>query len=82
MTAWNPRYVAYATATGMDPAQRLAADKSRRTGCMTDFIIWIGQRWQEWGGARPPQRTREDHEQFDAWLATKYRRIQQLELFP
>lgn len=80
MSEWNPRYVAYAVATGMEPVQRLAADKARRGFCMTDFILWIGDRWNEWGGPRPFQRTQQDHENFDAWLSAKYLRRTQMEL--
>lgn len=80
MTTWNPRYAAFAAATGMAPDERLAKDRARRTGRMTDFIIWIGERWTEWGGSRPTSRSREDHEKFDAWLAARYLRTHQMEL--
>lgn len=80
MSTWNPRYVAYAASTGMDPATRLEADKARRGYSMTDFIIWIGQRWLEWGGPGVTSRSPEDHKNFDAWLAAKYLRQTQMEL--
>lgn len=77
---WNPRYVAFAVATGMTPAARLAADRARHTGRMMEFILWIGQRWTEWGGPRPSSRSRADHDNFDAWLQARYLRGQQMEL--
>lgn len=80
MTAWNPRYVAYAASTGMGPAQRLRQDKAGRGASMTGFIIWIGERWQEWSGGRTAARTAEDHRQFDAWLAETFQCAGQMEL--
>ena len=50
-------------------------------GCMTGFILWIGERWREWKLAQSPERQAaakrdgdwllhtEDHASFDAMLA-------------
>lgn len=80
MTTWNPRYEAFAAAAGMTPEDRHATDKAKRTGCMGDFIIWIGKQWFEWGGPRSTSRSAEDHRNFDAWLAAKYMPRTQMEL--
>lgn len=80
MNTWNPRYAAFASATGMTPSERLAKDRTRRTGRMADFILWIGERWLEWGGPRTTSRSADDHKNFDAWLAAKYMPCTQMEL--
>jgi hypothetical protein len=77
---WNLRYVAFAASTGMQPEERLAIDKASRSYCMTGFILWIGERWVEWGGPRTTSRTREDHENFDNWLRAEHLARQQMEL--
>lgn len=77
---WNPRYIAFAASTGMTPAERHAADCSRRTGRMTDFILWIGEQWRTWGGPRSSSRSQQDHQAFDAWLFARYLKGQQLAL--
>lgn len=41
-------------------------------GC--GYILWISARWQEWRKAKGYHRdyplSQEDHDEFDAWLAT------------
>lgn len=41
-----------------------------------EFMIWIGQRWIEWcainGRNRDNAKSRQDHEDFDAWLSQNH----------
>lgn len=74
MTDYQPRYVAYARAHGRTPDEQLAHDEDRWPGgCMTGFICWIGERWQEWrrenGISLDYPLSRKDHADFDQWLA-------------
>ena len=42
---WNPRYLAYAKAHGCSPESMLVFDEfTYPGGCMTGFILWIGER--------------------------------------
>jgi hypothetical protein len=70
---YHPRYKAYAKHHGATPDEMLAGDNERFPGgCMTGYIIWIGERWREWDtltGHTGPH-TRADHTDFDKWLAT------------
>lgn len=50
---WNPRYVYYARAHGHSPQERLAIDKDVYTGCMTGFILWIGEKKKEFYKVHP-----------------------------
>lgn len=72
---WNPRYVAYAKAHGMSPAQRSAQDEvDWPGGCMTGYLLWIQERWSVWlGSVGLPHDYPcgpEQHADFDAWLRT------------
>lgn len=49
---WNPRFVAYARATGAaNPEAALARDKER-SGCMVPFMSWMRSRAAEYARAR------------------------------
>jgi len=78
VTDYQPRYVAYARAHGRTPDEQLAHDVERWPGgCMTGYICWIGERWQEWrqekGLSLDYQPSRADHADFDRWLANRDR---------
>lgn len=66
--AWNPRFVAYATAHGLGPGEMYV-----RGGWTADFIAWISARWSEWEslrGRKPGSaKSLADHAAFNAWLA-------------
>jgi hypothetical protein len=71
MNAYRFRYRAYAAAHGLSPAAMLRHDRKRHL-CASGlgFILWMGERWAEWG--REHKRVRPylpaDHTSFDAWL--------------
>lgn len=77
---WNPRFVAYARATGEpDPDRALARDGDAYPGGkMTGFILWIRERWTAWylANGRVPDRpscpapmlSQADHESFDRFI--------------
>lgn len=71
---YQPRYLAYCQAHGMTPEAMDAHDEERFPGgCMTGYILWIGDRWAEWAkvnGRKDQQRTAADHASFDAWLSS------------
>jgi len=78
MMAWNPRYVAYATAHGKTPGEMLSADEAEFPGGrMTGFVLWMRRKWAEWGRAPghgdrfPGSRVarQEAHDDFDRWLS-------------
>lgn len=64
---WNPRYLAWCRAIGMEPG---AKDRP-----MWEFMAWIQDRWREWEriNGRKPHGGLDvaDHEAFDAWLASR-----------
>jgi hypothetical protein len=69
----NPRYVLYAYP--FPPAVRMRQDVERWPGgCMTGFLGWINQRWNEfdrlmrWSGHDPEARSDEAMFWFDLWL--------------
>ena len=76
MTAFQPYFVAYATAHGMTPEVMAArTDRCRNV----DFMCWIGARWAAFRAVRPELFTRDAHgseyrklpgahEAFGAWL--------------
>lgn len=68
--AWNPRYVAYATAHGRDPDAQLEHDREAWPGgAMCGFVLWIGERWTAWrrehGRRQWEPLSAADHESFD-----------------
>jgi len=70
-TGYQPRYVAYCVAQGRDPDAQLAHDQEAWPGgCMCGFIVWIGERWQQWEKlfGRKPIKGQQEHDDFDAWL--------------
>jgi hypothetical protein len=81
---WNPRFEAYARAHGRSPEAMLEHDrKAWPGGCMTGFMLWIGEQWTAW--LTPQDRkygattqrakdilTAEDHAAFDAWLQKRH----------
>lgn len=76
MTAFQPYFVAYATAHGVAPeAMAARTDRCRNV----DFMCWIGARWAAFRAVRPELFTRDAHgseyrklpgahEAFGAWL--------------
>jgi hypothetical protein len=80
---WNPRYQAYAHAHGeADAEAMLAADRERYPGgCMTGFVLWLRERWDEFfhatDGEVPSSNDRAlavyHHEKsFDTWVTTSF----------
>lgn len=71
----NPRYIAFATANGHTPDEQFEADKVKWPGGpMTGFILWIRERWAEWGestGTARFPKTDAIHAAFNAWLAAR-----------
>jgi hypothetical protein len=70
--AFNPRYVAYARMHGHTPDEQLAIDdKTWPGGRMAGFILWINERWLEWGRLTGVSREFHwdcCHGSFDAWI--------------
>ena len=71
---WNPRFVEYAAEQGRTPEEQTISDREAFPGgCMTGFILWIGERWTEWAKLRgrnlAEPTTGSDHLDFDRWLA-------------
>jgi hypothetical protein len=71
--AWNPRFVAYAAASGIGPQEALDRDRVQFPGgCMTGFVLLMSGRWQEWdrnhGHSRDHVRNQAEYAAFDAWL--------------
>jgi len=70
MTAWNPRYVAFARANGRTPEEQNAVDVAGTH--KLEFILWIGRKWQEFAeshGCRVSYWLRIwDHNEFNKWL--------------
>jgi hypothetical protein len=72
-SVWNPRYVAYARASGKHPSQMLSLDRKRYPGGrMSGFIRWIDSKWRKWDQVhahpRDHVRTVKEHDDFTAWL--------------
>lgn len=70
---YQHRYVQYARAHGLDPDAMLERDrKAWPGGCMTGFIVWIGEQWRAWAapGRIPEVLTDAHHAAFDRWLET------------
>lgn len=79
---WNPRYLAYCVAQGVDdPEKMLEKDRERWPGgVMLGFSLWIQSMWQEWYASigvghlkRYDQRFYQNHAAFDRWLKDKAR---------
>ncbi len=71
--SWNPRYLAYARAHGLDPDNMLARDaEAWPGGKMIGFMLWISGHWQAWRkehGYRPDDvLSPADNADFDAWI--------------
>lgn len=71
-----PRYLAYCAVNGKTPDEMLRYDDKRWPGGrMAGYILWIGERWQEWRaekGYGPRYILSDtDHAEFDTWLNTK-----------
>lgn len=68
----NLRYRAYAKARGLTTAQMMKHDRGAFPGgCMTGFILWIGERWREWERETEWSgefKTEDDHRAFNNWL--------------
>lgn len=74
--AYQSRYIAYARAHGRTPeAQDAHDDEAWPGGCMTGFILWIGDRWAEWKTAVNWPKAGvigdQQHREFDEWLNTR-----------
>lgn len=72
----NPRYVAYAVLSGKTVEQALADDEVQYPGGrMCGYILWIGAQWERFyrlnGWRWDHLKSLEDHDRFDAWLATQ-----------
>ena len=73
---WNPRYVRYAAAHGMNPEAMLASDREAHPGgSMAGFMLWTDDRWDEYhaGLGCCPSRwqhvmSEQDHSDFDRML--------------
>ena len=51
---WNPYYIAYAKAHGMNPEEMMLHDKEEHTGgVMTGFILWMSKKRDEFHALRP-----------------------------
>lgn len=72
---FNPRFVAFAKARRQTPAEALAAAKSRGTGQMMEFILWINAKWSKWRALNKREQfcplSLADHASFDQWLAAE-----------
>ncbi len=75
MTTWNPRYLAYCKAHGMEPEAMTAHDDQRWPGgCMTGYILWNQSKWAEFHKLTENRyklhagTTKEGHAEFDRWL--------------
>lgn len=71
----NPRYIAYAAASGLTPDEALARDKREHPGgCMIPFMLWIGDRVRAFFEAHPEAfvgrspHALSDHDAFDRFL--------------
>jgi hypothetical protein len=80
--SWNPRYLAYCVAQGVDdPSAILEMDRKRWPGgVMCGFLLWIGTMWSEWyvsiGKSHLSyydRRFYQDHAAFDRWLKGRVR---------
>ena len=70
---WTFRYRQYARVNGNTPDGQLSHDeKAYPGGKMAGYMIWIGQRWQEWRKAHGRKQndilSKEDQASFDAYL--------------
>ena len=76
MTDWNPRYLAYAKAHGVDdPLEMMRRDAVEWPGGRAaGFQIWMSQQWQAWRKLRGLRTddylSEEQHADFDAWLSS------------
>lgn len=65
---FQPYFVAYATAHDRSPADQLDHDKARwKGGCMTGFILWIGQQRAAFRKARPEAFLGDSIADYEAW---------------
>lgn len=44
---YSPVYVAFARSNNRTPEQQLAIDRARRTGRMTEFFVFVGEKRQQ-----------------------------------
>lgn len=72
----NPRYVLFAYP--LPPVVRMRKEADRWPGgCMTGFLCWINQRWNEfdrlmgWNNRDPEARSDEAMWWFDLWLLAR-----------
>lgn len=74
---WNPYFLAYCRAHGMEPEAMLAHDRGRWLGgTMAGFVVWIRQQWRAWdatqdhprGWSRYDARSEDERARFGAWL--------------
>jgi hypothetical protein len=66
--SWNPRYLAFCTATGDNPLSPRAPNH--------EYIGWINARWKDWRtehNRHGTPTTDADHAAFDVWLWTRVR---------
>lgn len=74
---YQPRYLAYCAANGLEPEEMLGKDRERYPGgYMTGFLLWIPQMWKKWDeltgrGDLSLPKSRKDHRDFTRWL-TEY----------
>ena len=64
MSAYHPRFVAYARTQGMTPDALFARDR----GNMAPFIAWVQGQWREFIAAHGVLTLDDKHARFDAWL--------------
>ena len=71
-TRWNPRWLAFCAAEGLD--EDCTRDGDVRQAINARFIAWMSERWTEWGAEQTPRvgpydsKMPEHHRAFDAWL--------------
>jgi hypothetical protein len=78
MTTYNPRYIVYAKSRGKTPEEMLANDRIEYPGgCMAGFLVWSGQRIEEFRKLNPKAFIGghiADHDAYDNWLANVWGR--------
>jgi hypothetical protein len=74
---WNPRYLAYCVAQGACSVEEMKVRDlaSYPGGMMTGYVCWLDAQWTEWRAERGvsplASLSRDDHREFDAWLADR-----------
>lgn len=76
VSAWNPRFTAYAVELGL--SENAALERDRRLypgGVMTGYMGWCAARWAEFDRERGTlayhMRSADEHASFDAWLDSR-----------